>query len=144
VKLVDANVLLYAVNEDAPRHAVARGWVDAALSSGEAVGFAWIALLAFLRLSTRRGVFPRPLSISEASSVIAQWLAQPATVVLDPTERHLELLRGLLDPLGSAGNLVTDAHLAALALEHGAEVVSFDTDFSRFPGLRWTDPLPRR
>lgn len=140
MKLVDANVLLYAVNEDAPRHAVARGWLDAALSGPEAVAFAWIALLAFLRLSTRRGIFPRPLSLDDAASVVAQWLAGPAAVVVHPTDRHLDLLRGLLDPLGTAANLVSDAHLAALALEHGAEVVSFDTDFARFPGLRWRAP----
>ena len=98
-------------------------------------------LLAFLRLSTRAQVFARPLDPAEAFDVVAGWLAQPCALVLHPTERHLALLRGLVEPLGTAGNLTTDAHLAALAIEHGGEVCSADTDFSRFRGLRWTNPL---
>jgi uncharacterized protein len=136
VKLVDANVLLYAVNEDAPNHGEARGWLDRALSSSEAVGFGWVVLLAFLRLSTRADLFRRPLAFEEAADVVAHWLSAPPAVVAHPTARHLELLRGLVQTTGVAANLVNDAHLAALALEHDAAVVSYDRDFGRFTGVR--------
>jgi toxin-antitoxin system PIN domain toxin len=142
VKLVDANVLLYAVNEDAPHHAAAHSWLDAALGDREAIAFAWVVLLAFLRLGTRPGLFPHPLSLADATGVVELWLDQPAAVVVHPSKRHLGLLRGLLGTSGTAANLVTDAHLAALALEHGAEVVSFDRDFQRFEGLRLVVPGP--
>jgi toxin-antitoxin system PIN domain toxin len=141
VKLVDANVLLYAVNEDAPQHARARAWLERALSGPEPVGFDWTVLLAFLRLSTRAAVFPRPLTPAQAIEAVGSWLDQPCAELLDPAERHLEVLARLLEPLGAAGNLVADAHLAALAVEYGAELCSCDADFSRFPGLRWTHPL---
>jgi uncharacterized protein len=140
VKVVDANVLLYAVNRDAPHHVPARRWLDAALTGEEAIGFAWVVLLAFLRLTTRQGLFPKPLTLRQAVSVLEAWLARPTAVLLEPTARHLGVLHGLLAPLSTAGNLVTDAHLAALAIEHGGEVVSFDTDFGRFPDLRWRMP----
>ncbi len=140
MKVVDANVLLYAVNRDAPHHAPARKWLDTALSGDEAIGFAWVVLLAFLRLTTRQGLFPKPLTLEQAVSVVEAWLARPTAVVLEPTARHLSLLGGLLAPLSTAGNLVSDAHLAALAIEYGGELVSFDTDFSRFRGLRWRAP----
>ncbi len=141
MKIVDANLLLYAVNEDAPQHAKARPWLEAVLSGPEPVGFDWTVLLAFLRLSTRAGVFPRPLSPDQAIESIASWLDQPCAEVVDSAERHLEVLGMLLRPLGAGGNLVPDAHLAALALEQGAELCSCDSDFGRFPGLRWTNPL---
>lgn len=140
MKLVDANVLLYAVNEDAPHHVAARSWLDGASTATEALGFAWIVLLAFLRLSTRSSLFSRPLTLNEATGIVELWLGQPAAVLVQPSERHLSLLRGLLATAGTAGNLVNDAHLAALALEHGAEVVSFDRDFQRFEGVRWSAP----
>ena len=140
MKVVDANVLLYAVNRDAPHHLSARKWLDGALSGDEAVGFAWMVLLAFLRLATRQGIFPRPLTLEQAAGVLEAWLTRPVAVLVEPTSRHLGVLSGLLEPLGTGGNLVADAHLAALAVEHGAEVVSFDRDFSRFPGVRWRTP----
>lgn len=140
MKVVDANVLLYAVNEDAPHHAASLRWLDAVLSGEEAIGFAWVVLLAFLRLTTRPGLFPRPLTLEQAASVLETWLARPMAILVEPTTRHLGVVMGLLAPLSTAGNLVTDAHLAALAMEHGGELVSFDTDFGRFPGLRWHMP----
>jgi len=140
MRLVDANVLLYAANRDAPTHERARAWLDEALGDSEPVGFAWTVLLAFVRLSTHPGVFPRALRASDATSVVEEWLSQPPAVVVEPTARHLGLLRGLLGETGSAANLVNDAHLAALAFEHGAEVVSFDRDFQRFAGLRLFHP----
>jgi hypothetical protein len=97
-------------------------------------------LLAFLRLSTRRGIFPNPLSIDDALRVIERWLGHPQAQVVHPGERHPEILGRLLRSAGTAGNLTTDAHLAALAIEHGATVLSFDRDFARFDGLQWTLP----
>jgi toxin-antitoxin system PIN domain toxin len=140
VQLVDANVLIYAVNESSELHERARTWLDAKLNSDEQVGFAWVALLAFLRLATHPAVFPRPLSITHATQIVRDWLAQPTAVVLDPTTRHVDILSGLLADTGSGGNLVNDAHLAALAVEHDAVLVSFDTDFTRFRGVRWEAP----
>lgn len=138
--LVDANVLLNAVNERAPEHTAAREWLGAALGASEAVAFAWTVLLAFLRLSTHPAVFPRPLSPAQAAAVVERWLESPSAVTVEPTRRHLALLGGLLERAGTAGNLVGDAHLAALALEHGATVVSFDRDFARFEGVRLQRP----
>ena len=140
MRVVDANVLLYAVNPAAAEHARAKRWLDGALSGAETVGFAWVVLLTFLRLATSAAVFARPLAIDEAFGVVELWLDRPPSVVLDPTPRHLAVLRGLLEGTGTAANLVNDAHLAALALEHGAEIVSFDRDFQRFAGVRSSTP----
>ena len=140
MKLVDANVLLYAVNEDAPRHERARRWLDRSLSGEDTVAFAWIALLAFVRLVTKEGLFPRPLGLGAAMDRVDAWLAAPPAVVIAPTPDHPRILRSLLAPLGVGGNLVNDAHLAALALEHRCTIVSFDHDFGRFPGVRWEEP----
>lgn len=140
MKLVDANVLLYAVNEAEPRHDEARDWLDDSLASRESVGFAWVPVLAFLRLVTKVGLFPSPLPVSEAVERIRQWTSQPSAVVVEPTPRHLDLLAGLLTGAGTGGNVVNDAHLAALALEHDATIVSYDNDFDRFPGVRWLRP----
>jgi uncharacterized protein len=140
MKLVDANVLLYAVNEASARHREARAWLDTSLRGSETVAFAWIALLAFLRLATHEAVFPKPLRPNDAIDVLRSWLAQPTAVVVEPTSRHLDVLAGFLSEVGTAGNLVNDAHLAALALEHGCELVSYDADFARFSGVRWLTP----
>ncbi|MDA8280712.1 MAG: type II toxin-antitoxin system VapC family toxin [Actinomycetota bacterium] len=140
MKLVDANVLLYAVNEDDPKHELSRQWLDGALGGTETVGMAWPVLLAFLRLSTRVGLFPAPLAVGPALHIIRAWLAQPTTVVPAPTTRHVDLLAGLLTGVGSGGNLVSDAHLAALALEYDATIVTYDSDFARFAGVRVAAP----
>lgn len=142
--LVDANVLLHAVNESAREHDAGRGWLLEALGRTEAVGFAWMVLLAFLRLATHPAVFPRPLTAEQAATTIEGWLDAPPAIAVEPTRRHLPLLRALLVQTGTAGNLVGDAHLAALALEHDATVVSFDRDFGRFEGVRWRLPDARR
>lgn len=141
MRLVDLNLLLYAVDERSPRHDAARSWVEAALSGPGTVALAWIVLVGFVRLSTRAAVFEQPLTAAEALDLVDGWLARPSTTVVHPTPRHAAVLRELLEPLGTAGNLTTDAHLAALAIEHGAQLCSTDADFSRFPGVRWTDPL---
>lgn len=134
--VVDANVLLYAVDSDSTHHEGSRSWLDTSLSGTEAVGLAWIALLAFIRLATSPSIFPRPMTADEATGQVEAWLSAPAAVVAHPTARHPSLLRGLLRDAGTAGNLTTDAHLAALALDHGADVVSYDRDFARFAGVR--------
>ena len=142
--LVDANLLIYAVNEDAAPHRRAKAWLEAALSGKETVGFSWNVLLAFLRLTTRPGLFRNALQPAAAFELMAAWLDQPAAVVVHPGPRHLAILRGLLEPLGAGGNLTSDAHLAAIAMEHGAELCSSDADFARFTGLRWRNPLAVR
>ena len=141
MRLLDLNILIYAMDESSPRHEPARDWLNETLSGSSTVAFAWQVLIGFLRLSTRSAVFARPLTVDEAFDVIDGWLAQPCVTVVHPTDRHASILRGLLTPLGAAGNLPSDAHLAALAIEHGAELCSTDVDFSRFSGVRWIDPL---
>jgi toxin-antitoxin system PIN domain toxin len=141
VKVPDVNILLYALNTTSPRHARAREWLEEALSSGEAVGFTWLVLLGFLRLSTSPTIFPNPLSLVEAGDGVQEWLMRPGAVILHPTERHFAILRGLIERAGTAGKLVPDAHLAALAIEYDGEVISSDYDFGRFPGAAWMNPL---
>ena len=132
MKLVDANVLLYAVNKDTSQHESARRWLDRALDGDEVIAFCWVVMLAFLRISTHPGIFSMPLSVDEAGDVLDAWLSQPNAVIAEPTSRHVLVVRGLLSSSGSGGNLVSDAHLAAVAIEHSAAVVTFDADFARF------------
>lgn len=139
--LVDANLLLYAYYTRAPEHARSRAWLEAALSGPERVGFAWLTLWAFLRIATNPRVFDRPLSVTEAESAVSSWLAQPAAIILEPEERHWEILRGLMRDGQTAGPLVTDAVVASIAIEHGATLYTTDRDFSRFIGLKWLNPL---
>jgi uncharacterized protein len=141
VNLVDANVLLYAVNEDSPNHLAARGWLDQALGGATTVAWSWPVLLAFVRIATRPGIFARPLPVATALDVVRGWLAAPSSVVVHPTPQHLEILATQLAESGSGGSLVSDAHLAALAIEHRATVVTFDRDFQRF-GVRTHRPRP--
>jgi uncharacterized protein len=141
VKLPDLNLLVYAADETALLHEPALSWVEEALSGPETVALAWLVLIGFVRLVTNPRVFQRPWRADEALDVLDEWLSQPAVTVVHPTERHTAVLRDLLRPLGTAGNLTSDAHLAALAIEHGATLCSCDNDFSRFSGLRWVDPL---
>ncbi len=140
MKLVDANVLLYAVNEDARHHDESIGWLDGALSGGDTVAFSWLVLLAFVRLATKEGLFPRPLAVDEAMARVEAWLGAGPAVVVQPTVDHTRVLSDLLAGVGAGGNLVNDAHLAALAVEHRCDIVSYDTDFGRFGGVRWMTP----
>ena len=140
MKIVDANVLLYAVNSAADHHEASRRWLDGALSGTDIVGFAWVPLLAFIRLTTKQGLFPSPLKPAEAMAQIKDWCAAPSAVLVNPTARHADVLSGLVAQVGAGGNLVNDAHLAALAIEHRASIVSYDADFGRFDGLRWATP----
>ena len=144
MKLPDVNLLIYAVDESSRHHAQARPWLEQTLSGTEEVGFAWLVLLGFLRIATNPAAFGNALTPARAFEFIDSWLDSSVATVVHPAERHPGLLRDLLMPLGTAGNLTGDAHLAALAIEHGAELCSHDTDFARFPGLRWHDPLADR
>lgn len=139
--ILDANLLLYARNASDARHPAARAFVEDALNGPRRVGLPWQSLAAFLRIATHPRVFPTPLSASAASDQVEQWLAAPAAWVPVPGERHAEVLLPLVRRLRLGGPLVSDAHLAALALEHGTGIWSTDADFARFPGLRWEDPL---
>ena len=137
----DVNLLLYAVNENARNHPKAQFWLESLFSGVEPVGFSWAVLLAFLRLSTRPGIFAQALPAALALDQIEEWISQPVATLIHPGPRHARILRALLSPLGVAGDLTSDAHLAALAIEHGAQLCSADSDFARFPGLNWTNPL---
>lgn len=141
MKLPDLNLLIYAVDQASPSHESALRWWNGLLSGNETVGLSWSVLLGFVRLTTNPRVFRHPMSTDEALEYVERWLAHPLTTVLEPTSRHARLLRDLLAQTGPAGNLVPDAHLAALAIEHGAVLCSADHDFGRFPGLKWIDPF---
>jgi uncharacterized protein len=146
VILVDANLLIYAIDEDSPHHKAARRWAEGAFSGSTTVGFCWVVILAFLRLTTRPGILRRPMTPEAALNLVDEWLALPTVEPVVPGERHWEVFRNLLEAAGTAGNLTSDAHLAALAIERGATVYSADNDFARFPGLRHVNPLnpPKR
>lgn len=141
MKLVDANILIYAANERAPRHDAARAWVNRTLSGSETVAMPWLVLLAFVRITTNARVMTQPLNARVAVGYVEGWLALPIVTTPAPTGRHTAILVELLEATGVGGNLVSDAHLAALAIEHGATLCSCDNDFARFPGLSWTNPL---
>lgn len=136
MKTPDVNVLLHAVNASSPEHALARNWLEQAYSEPAGIGFAWVALLGFVRIATRPGIFVTPLALEDALAVLDDWLGHPHARVLNPGERHAPLFARLLMGAGQAGNLATDAHLAAIAIEHGATLGSFDRDFQRFAGLQ--------
>lgn len=139
--LVDANVLLYAVDERSPFHERSFEWLSAALNGARRVGLPWMSLLAFLRISTNLRATDRPLSPSEAVGFVRDWLAADVAWTPGPGPRHGEIVLGLIGDGQLTGNLISDAHLAAIAIEHGLVLASNDSDFSRFEGLRWENPL---
>ena len=131
----DVNVLVYAVNLDAPQRAAAARWIEDAFADPAGIAFTWHALVGFLRLSTQQRIVSSALSLDTALDVVNEWLAHPRARVIGPTDRHASLLARLLVGAGRGGNLVSDAHLAAIAIEHGATLGTFDRDFERFAGL---------
>ena len=139
--LVDANLLIYAHVDAFPQHERARRWLDERLNGAAPVGLPWPSLLGFLRVSTNPRVFQRPAAVSDAWRQVLAWLGCERAWIPQPTERHREVLGGLLTAPGVQANLVQDAHLAALAVEHGLILCSTDGDFARFSGLRWENPL---
>ena len=141
MKVVDVNVLLYAVNEDTDRHTILRRWWEEALNGDESVGLPWIVLSGFLRIATNPKVYPQPLPTDKALAKVDAWMSAGTVSVIVEKPNHWRVLRGLLADAGTAGNLTTDAHLAAIAITHEATLVSCDGDFARFRDLRWENPL---
>ncbi len=139
--LVDANLLIYAVDRDSPHHPAAARWLEETLSGTTRVGLAWIVILAFLRITTRSDIFQQPLSAEQALAYVDSWLRQPFVSAVSPADGHWPLLRNLMASSGTAGNLTSDAHLAALALEQGCPIYSTDHDFGRFRGVEHVNPL---
>ena len=139
--LVDANILLYAKDPLSPHHHQARKWWDGQLFQGGPVCLFWTVLSTFIRIGTNHSVFEQPLSLEQALARIQSWLDQPCTRVVRPTEQHWTIFQQMLTDGQAVANLVTDAHLAALAIEHGCELASTDFDFARFPKLKWSNPL---
>ena len=139
--LIDANLLLFAVDASAAWHQRAADWLAAQLNGDSRVGIPWESLAAFVRIATHPRASDRPLQPTEAWRFVEEWLAVPTVWVPAPTEAHRDVLGALIRTYRLAGNLVPDAHLAAIAIEHGLEVCSADTDFARFSEIRWRNPL---
>lgn len=139
--LVDANLLIYAVNKDLPQHRQARGWWEEILSGNSAVGLPWVSLMAFIRICSNPRVFESPLSPEQTTGFVDEWLDRPNVSTVAPGPGHWAILKNLIRQSGTAGNLTTDAHIAALALEHGCTICSADNDFKRFPGVTHINPL---
>lgn len=139
--LVDANLLVYAYSRSSPQHDAAKRWLDARLNGSPRVGLPWESLLAFVRIVSNPRIFEKPESVRDAWEQVEEWLGNSSVWIPGPTERHAEIIGPLLRGPGSQSKLVMDAHMAALAIEHGLELCSSDGDFARFPGLRWVNPL---
>jgi toxin-antitoxin system PIN domain toxin len=139
--LADVNLLVYAHNEAAPLHRRARAWWEDLITRQQPVGLAWAVALGFVRLVTHPSVLSNPLAPLNAIGYVRTWLEQPEVRIVEPGPRHLGIIEDLFRATGVAAGLTTDTHLAALAIEHQAELCSNDSDFGRFPGLRWTNPL---
>lgn len=139
--LVDANILLYAEDSLSAHHVAAREWWDAQLSGSAPVALCWPVLTAFIRISTNARLHRRPLTLREAAERVQSWLDQPCGRLIHPTEEHWEIFQRMLRVGNATANLVADAHLAALAVEHNCVLFSCDMDFARFRGLKWKNPL---
>ena len=141
MKILDVNLLLYAVNSDSPRHDAARVWLEKALNGEETIGLPWAVILGFLRIATNSRAFASALKAPAALETVDEWLTLENVRLVREKDDHWETLRTLIASAGTAGNLTTDAHLAALAISHDAVLCSSDLDFGRFKGLRWENPL---
>ena len=139
--LVDVNLLVYALNTDLPAQETAKAWLEGLFHQLTPIGLPWAVLVEFVRIATNPRIFRQALTIEQATTIVQDWLARPNVTVLHPTREHLRHFASCCRAVNATGNLVTDAHLAALAIEHGAELASNDTDFACFPGLRWFNPL---
>ena len=139
--IVDVNLLLYAYNSDAPQHPASSRWLNELLESGAPIGLPWVTIWAFLRLATNSRVWTNPLPAKQAFAIVEEWTAQPGIIIVQPGPRHAEILKRIVLEYGVTGPLVTDAILAALAIENGATLASTDQDFRRFSELRWINPL---
>ena len=140
----DINLLIYAINRESLHHIPAKNWLEKIISGRETVGFAWIVLLGFIRITTNPKIMTKPLVIETAVEIVNEWLEFPHVQLLLPTIHHWKYLKEILLALGSAGNLTSDSHLAALAMEHKGCLYSTDNDFSRFPNLLWKNPCAKK
>ena len=141
MNLLDANLLIYAYDASSPFHRRAREWFEKLLSALEPVWLPWSSIHAFLRICTNSRILENPFTVEEATAIVDQWLEQPAVSILEPGARYWPILSRMLPAAQARANLVMDAHLAALAIEHGATLLTTDRDFTRFDGLRWKNPL---
>jgi len=141
VILVDANLLLYAEDQLCPQHGAARAWWDAQLSGPSPVCLCWTVINAFIRIASNSRVFENPLSVAQAVKRVQSWFDQPCVRLIEPTDKHWPVFQQMLHDGQAVGNLVTDAHLAALAKQYGCELMSTDADFARFPRVKWINPL---
>lgn len=139
--LVDVNLLVYAHDETSKQHAAAKKWWEGQLNGSKMIGLSWVGVLGFIRLLTNPRIYDNPYSPAEVMAIVKTWLDQPQVKIIHPSEQHFALLANLIDQAGTAGNLTTDAHLAALAIERGLILQTADTDFARFPGLKCNNPL---
>lgn len=139
--LIDVNLLVIAMDRDAARHPTAKAWLEALLQSEERVGLPWAVVIGFVRVATLPKVLLRPMTLDEALAQVNEWLALEGVSIVHPTSEHDRHFAEACRIAKATGNLVTDAHLAALAMEHDCELASSDSDFAKFPGLRWFNPL---
>ena len=139
--LLDANLLLHAHNTGSAQSGAASKWLETVIAEPEPVGLPWLSALAFLRITTNPRAFPDAYSIAEAVVILSDYFAASSVVAINPGPRHWELLSSLLEKSQARGDLASDAHLAALAIEHGATLCTTDRGFARFPGLRFVNPL---
>ena len=142
--ILDVNILLFVANVDAPEHMSAQKWLRGLFAGSDSIGLAWVTIWAFLRISTHPRAFLRPLAAEDAFITLREWLMIPNVKIVEPGPRHLEFLEMVVRENGAIGSLVTDAALAALALEHEAVIASTDRDFGRFREIRWVNPLEQR
>ncbi len=139
--LTDANILIYAYNESSPEHRAARSWLRTTLASFEPVAFSWITLMAFVRVATNKRIFTKSYSTNEAFEVVENWLSAPGSLILTPGDEHLTIVKRLAHESGVYGATLTDAHIAALAIEHGVPLATTDNDFKSFKGLKLLNPI---
>ena len=139
----DVNLLVCAYDSSSRRHEAAREWWEASMNGTGSVGIPWIVIPGFIRIATHSRILENPLEVDGACARVRTWIARPNAIIVHPGARHADILFNLIEAAGTGGNLTTDAHLAALAIEHQAEIHSTDADMARFPGLRWVNPLPR-
>ena len=140
MKIPDVNVLLYACNAQSAHHDASRHWLEMVMNGEESIGISWPVIVGFLRMSTHPSIFERPLSSEAALAQVEEWLAVPLVSLVSEKREHWQVLRNLIFSLGAVNHLIPDANLAALAITHGATLVSYDSDFGRFPELRWEVP----
>lgn len=142
--LADVNLLIHACDSRSPVHGAARDWWESTLNGPRPVALSWVTIIGYIRMVTNRRIMQAPIGVAEAIADARSWLENPRVQILEPGDRHAEIMFAFLEELGTGGNLTTDAHLAALAVEYQAELASTDTDFGRFPGVRWFNPLAVR